>query len=255
MATIRETARVNRTLGTGPGPASALVFSRSRLVRTGIRNTLDRAGFTVALEAPSPAMVMSAARRLVIGLAVLEVDSDFGQDFPPEAFRTLTAATRVVLLCDCPAASVAALAAGAAACLSRSASPQELILAAVSAARGRRLIGGSAVLEMIKLAEAGRVNREAMALVQTRLSPRETQVLQALANGWGNGVIAASLHISPKTVKNHVGNILHKLGLENRIQAAVLAVQAGIGSGEIISNFDAVRAAMAGPASAGRPQL
>ncbi len=129
------------------------------------------------------------------------------------------------------------------------------MLAAVSAARGRRLIGGSAVLEMINLAEAGRVNREAMALVQTRLSPREIEVLQDLANGWGNGVIAASLHISPKTVKNHVGNILHKLGLENRIQAAVFAVQAGIGSGEIISNVDAVRAAMAGPASAGRPQL
>ena len=255
MATVRESATVNRTLGTGPGPASALVFSRSRLVRAGIRNTLDRAGFAVALEAPSPAMVVSAARRLVIGLAVIEVESDFGQDFPLETFGMLTATTRVVLLCDCPAASVAALAAGAAACLPRSASPQELILAAVSAARGRRLIGGSAVLEMIKLAEAGRVNREAMALVQTRLSPRETEVLQALANGWGNGVIAASLHISPKTVKNHVGNILHKLGLENRIQAAVLAVQAGIGSGEIISNFDAVRAAMAGPASAGRPQL
>ena len=72
--------------------------------------------------------------------------------------------------------------------------------------------------------------------------------MRGLAHGWGNGVIAASLHISPKTVKNHVGNILHKLGLENRIQAAVIAVQAGIATGDIVSNVDAVRAALdAGP--------
>ncbi|MGN6168507.1 MAG: hypothetical protein ACTHQQ_10105 [Solirubrobacteraceae bacterium] len=56
-----------------------------------------------------------------------------------------------------PAGQVAA---GAFACLPRGASRQALILAAVSATRGRRLIGGSAVFEMIKLAEAGRVNRE-----------------------------------------------------------------------------------------------
>ncbi len=254
MTALTDAATVNGTFGTNPAPTSAVVFSRSRLVRTGIRKTLDRAGFAVALEAPSPGMVVSAARRSAPCLAVIELESDFGADFSLEAFQTLTEATRVVLLSDSAAAAVAALTAGAMACLPRGASPQELMLAAVWAARGRRFVGGSAVLEMINLAKAGRVNRQAMALVRTRLSPREIDVLQALANGWGNGVIAASLHISPKTVKNHVGNILHKLGLENRIQAAVVAVQAGMAMGEIVSNVDAVRAAMAVPEPTARPQ-
>lgn len=254
MTAVKQSAPLSGTIATDPVPTSALVFSRSRLVRTGIRKTLDRAGFAITLEAPSPAMVVSAARRSAPTVAVIELESDFGPDFPLEAFRTLAGATRVVVLCDCPAASVAALTAGATACLPRGASPQELMVAAIWAARGRPLVGGSAVVEMIKLADAGRVNREAMALVRTRLSPREIDVLQALANGWGNGVIAASLHISPKTVKNHVGNILHKLGLENRIQAAVVAIQAGMATGEMVSNVDAVRAAMAAPRPARRPQ-
>lgn len=252
MTSVRESATAYRTLGTDTSTTSALVFSRSRLVRTGISKTLERAGFVNTLEAPSSAMVVSAARRSPRSIAVIELESDFGPEFPLETFRTLVSATRVVLLCDSPAASVVGLTAGAMACLPRNASPQELMVVAVWAARGRRLVGGSAVTEMIKLAEAGRVNREAMTLVRTRLSPREIDVLEGLANGWGNAVIAASLHISPKTVKNHVGNILHKLELENRIQAAVVAIQAGIAVGEMVSNFEAVRAAMATPDASDR---
>jgi DNA-binding NarL/FixJ family response regulator len=254
MPTIADPATVTHVLGTDSARRSVLVFSRSRLVRTGIAKTLDRAGFAVALEAPSPVTVASAARRLTPSLAVIELESDFGPSFPMGVFQTLAKATPVVLLCDSPTTSVAALTAGAMACLPRGASPQELMLAAAWATRGRRLAGGPVVVEMIQQAESGRVNRDAMALVRTRLSPREMDVLQALAHGWGNGVIAASLHISPKTVKNHVGNILHKLGLENRIQAAVVAVQAGIAMGEMVSNFDAVRAAMAIPSPGARPQ-
>ena len=50
-------------------------------------------------------------------------------------------------------------------------------------------------------------------------------MLKLIANGKDNAMIAAELHISPKTVKNHISNILMKLQIENRIQAAVYAVQ------------------------------
>jgi len=53
-------------------------------------------------------------------------------------------------------------------------------------------------------------------------------VLKLIANGRDNAVIAAELHISPKTVKNHISNILMKLQIDNRIQAAVYAVRSGI---------------------------
>ena len=65
-------------------------------------------------------------------------------------------------------------------------------------------------------------------LIRTELSEREIEVLKLIANGKDNALIAAELHISPKTVKNHISNILMKLQIDNRIQAAVYAVRSGI---------------------------
>jgi two-component system, NarL family, response regulator LiaR len=62
----------------------------------------------------------------------------------------------------------------------------------------------------------------------TRLSDREREVLQLIAAGCANGEIARSLVISEKTVKSHVGNILTKLHLEDRTQAAVFAWREGL---------------------------
>ena len=65
-------------------------------------------------------------------------------------------------------------------------------------------------------------------LIRAELSEREIEVLKLIANGKDNALIAAELHISPKTVKNHISNILMKLQIDNRIQAAVYAVRSGI---------------------------
>ena len=64
--------------------------------------------------------------------------------------------------------------------------------------------------------------------IRAELSDREIEVLKLIANGKDNAVIAAELCISPKTVKNHISNILMKLQIDNRIQAAVYAVRSGI---------------------------
>jgi DNA-binding NarL/FixJ family response regulator len=61
-----------------------------------------------------------------------------------------------------------------------------------------------------------------------QLSPRELEVLRLIANGLENAEIAAALDISPRTAKNHVSNILTKLGLPSRVQAAVYAVRQGV---------------------------
>ena len=60
------------------------------------------------------------------------------------------------------------------------------------------------------------------------LSPRELDVLELIAAGYGNAEIANELSVSPRTVKNHVSSILSKLGFHNRTQAAVYAVKVGI---------------------------
>jgi DNA-binding NarL/FixJ family response regulator len=60
------------------------------------------------------------------------------------------------------------------------------------------------------------------------LTDRENEILRLIASGKDNAAIAGDLTISPKTVKNHVASILEKLGLDNRIQAAVYAVRRGL---------------------------
>ena len=59
------------------------------------------------------------------------------------------------------------------------------------------------------------------------LTPREKEVLSLLARGYNNNEIAACLHISKHTVKNHVSNIYHKLEMDDRTQIALLAVRHG----------------------------
>ena len=61
-----------------------------------------------------------------------------------------------------------------------------------------------------------------------RLSARELEVLRLIASGMENAEIAQTLGISPRTAKNHVSNILAKLGLPSRIQAAIYAVRRGL---------------------------
>jgi two-component system, NarL family, response regulator LiaR len=64
------------------------------------------------------------------------------------------------------------------------------------------------------------------------LTEREIEVLRLLAQGQANKEIARSLHIAEKTVKTHVSNILAKLGLQSRTQAALYALRVGIASPE-----------------------
>ena len=78
---------------------------------------------------------------------------------------------------------------------------------------------------MLQRVRATSAQPEIADAIRSELSDREIQVLKLIANGKDNALIAAELHISPKTVKNHISNILMKLQIDNRIQAAVYAVR------------------------------
>ena len=75
---------------------------------------------------------------------------------------------------------------------------------------------------------AGAFGRLEAPLRTARLTARERDVLRLVAQGHENSAIAAELMISPTTVKTHVGHLFDKLGVDNRVQAAVYAVRHGI---------------------------
>jgi two-component system, NarL family, response regulator LiaR len=122
----------------------------------------------------------------------------------------------------------AVLQAGAVGFLAKDTPIDSLVVAVYAAASGAAWLSPRAaevVLGRIRTA-APPPQQDAGALEQ--LSEREIDVLRLIANGMENAEIAEELNISPRTAKNHVSNILAKLGLPSRVQAAVYAVRQGV---------------------------
>ena len=120
-----------------------------------------------------------------------------------------------------------ALEAGAAGYLLKNSQPSELARAVRAAQAGEAIIDPTAAARLLgALAEPDNARSSAAAL--DHLTGREREVLALIAQGRANKRIALELGISEKTVKTHVGHVLAKLGVADRTQAAVLAVQEGL---------------------------
>jgi DNA-binding NarL/FixJ family response regulator len=138
--------------------------------------------------------------------------------------------TRVLVLTisDQDADVMDAILAGACGYLLKDASVPELMQGINAAAVGESLVSPTIAAKVLQRVRASTSSQREAELIQSELSDREIEVLKLIANGKDNAMIAGELHISPKTVKNHISNILMKLQIENRIQAAVYAVRSGI---------------------------
>ncbi len=122
-----------------------------------------------------------------------------------------------------------ALRAGAAGYLLKDVSSETLVAAIHAAARGESFlqstVTGRVVAAFAKLMEGGGPKAEALVLP---LSPREREILMLLGTAFSNKEIADKLNLAEGTVKNHVTNILTKLDVRDRTQAAVRARQLGL---------------------------
>ena len=126
------------------------------------------------------------------------------------------------------AAVAAALEAGACGFLAKEAPIDDVAVAVRAAAQGAAWLSPRAaevVLGRLRRAELKHDSRLERAVA---LSPRELDVLRLIARGMENSEIADTLRISRRTAKNHVSNILAKLGVPSRVQAAIYAVRRGL---------------------------
>ncbi len=219
------------TAGRALDDLRVLLVDDHDLFRAGLRNLLADQGLRIAGEADNG----DAALRLVAELAPDVVIMDLNMPGPSgiETIRNITAdapLTRVVVLTisDDDADIVNAVMAGACGYLLKDASVDQLVAGIRAAAAGESLISPQIAAKMLQLLRAQHASADAAETLRAQLSDRELQVLKLIANGKDNAEIARQLFISPKTVKNHISNILMKLQIENRIQAAVYAVRSGI---------------------------
>lgn len=146
-----------------------------------------------------------------------------------ETVRASSPATAVVLLTKDrdPEQLREAIDGGATACVSVHSEPEDLARTVLLAARGHVLISPP-VSDEAPPNPSEELAQDATATPRPKLSERENEVLELLIRGATNREIANSLFITNNTVKVHVRNILRKLGVRNRQQAAVYALQEGI---------------------------
>jgi DNA-binding NarL/FixJ family response regulator len=201
------------------------------LFREGLRNLLEERGVQVAGEASTGAEAVRLVREVAPDVVVMDLHMPGISGI--QAIKQIAAIaplTRVLVLTisDHDEDVLHAILAGACGYLLKDASVDELIRGIEAAAVGESLVSPAIAGKVLQQVRATSVSPEAAAAVRAELSQRELDVLKLISSGKDNAMIAAELHISPKTVKNHISNILMKLQIENRIQAAVYAVRSGI---------------------------
>lgn len=208
-----------------------LIVDDHDLFRTGLRNLLEEQGVQVVGEAASGAEAVQIVRELAPDVVVMDLNMPgMGGIDATRHITSIAPLTRVVMLTisDQDSDVMDAIFAGACGYLLKDSSIQDLMAGIQAASRGESLISPAIAARLLQRVRATSTQPEIARTIRAELSEREIEVLKLIANGKDNAVIAGELHISPKTVKNHISNILMKLQIDNRIQAAVYAVRSGL---------------------------
>ena len=209
-----------------PAPARIVIADDHALAREGLRAMLERSGrFVVAGEAASGEEALSLCVAHAPDLALLDIRYGAGGIDGLEAARQLADATpgvAVIILTMHESADYlrAAIAAGARGFITKDAS-RDALLGALDQVHS----GGVAFPPELMRRAISQPDRTPAFVVLERLTPREREVLSGLSDGRTNKEIALRLGISPGTVKTHVERLIGKLGVRDRTQAAILAVE------------------------------
>jgi DNA-binding NarL/FixJ family response regulator len=218
----------------GPDPIRVLVVDDQELVRSGFCVILETAeGIEVVGEAANGAQAVAAAAAQSPDVVLMDVRMPEMDGL--EATRRITggdrsAGPRVVMLTtfDLDDYVYEALRAGASGFLLKDAPRHDLIAAVRRVAAGDALLAPSVTMRLIE-AFARRPPETAPSPSRlASLTARERDILLRLARGRTNAEIAADLVVSEATVKTHVGHLLAKLSLRDRVQAVILAYETGM---------------------------
>jgi DNA-binding NarL/FixJ family response regulator len=211
-----------------------LIVDDQELVRTGFRLFLEtQPGLDVVGEAGDGEEAIERARTLRPDVVLMDIRMPTMDGVEATAKLTsgvIEPAPRVLVLTtfDLDEYVFGALRAGAAGFLLKDAPRERLIEAIRVVHSGEALLSPSITRRLIEDFAARSDPIEPPAAVLAELTPREREVLVLVAHGLSNAEIAARLVVTEATVKSHVGAVLLKLGLRDRVQAVVFAYEHGI---------------------------
>ena len=209
-----------------------LIADDHDLFRRGLRRLLEEEGIRVIADVPDgPSCVREAlASRPDVVLLDLSMPGMSGVETTRQ-LRRLVPHSRVLVVTVSAASrdAIAALMAGACGYLLKDAAVEEILLGVRAAARGESPLSPRLAAQLVDRIVADRAADTAeVDPPPSALTSRERQILRLIAEGRENAEIGLALHVSPATVKTHVSAILAKIDVQNRLQAAVYAVRAGI---------------------------
>ena len=208
-------------------PISVLIVDDHPVVRQGLRVLLEvQDGIEVAGEADDgdTALTLAASRAPDVILLDLKLPGRDGIAVLTELkARDSTARVLVLTSATDPASASLAMRSGAAGVVYKDVDPDALVRAIRSVHDGHLLLAPGAAGPLVRSASASWGGMDA-------LTSREREVLAELAQGRSNREIARALGVAEKTVKAHVSSVLAKLGVQDRTQAALLAVRAERGA-------------------------
>ena len=202
-------------------PISVLIVDDHPVVRRGLRVLLEVAGgIEVAGEAGDGDTALALAAEHTPDVILLDLKLPGVDGIAVlAALKARDSAARVLVLTSAtePALASLALRSGAAGLLYKDVDPDALVRAIRSVHDGHLLLAAEAAGTLVRPA--------GQAAGLDALTSREREVLAELTRGRSNREIARALRISEKTVKTHVSSVLAKLGVQDRTQAALLAVR------------------------------
>ncbi|GHE74805.1 DNA-binding response regulator [Streptomyces longispororuber] len=215
------------------GAIRVLLADDEAMIRAGVRAILGAGdGIEVVAEAADGREAVDLARAHHPDVALLDIRMPRldGLAAGEEIVRTLPGTAVAMLTTFSEDAYVArALGGGATGFLLKSGDPHELIAGVRAVAGGAAFLSPKVARHVIDGLGARRIGREAAARTRvSALTPREREVLGLVGAGLSNPEIAARLHLVEGTVKAYVSAVLDRLGVKNRVQAAIVAYEAGL---------------------------
>jgi len=215
-------------------PVKVLVVDDHALFRRGITAVLaTHENLEVVGEASDGLEAIKKAEAIVPDIIVMDLNMPHCSGLEAtQALQTKMPQVNILVLTvsDNEADLFAAVKFGAKGYILKNTEPEELIQAILHIAQGGVIVSPIMATKLLTEFQGleAEEKREAIQETESSLSPREGEVLQLVAQGATNKQIADSLFISENTVKTHLRNIMDKLHLANRSQAAAYAVKRGL---------------------------